>query len=253
MKVLRKSGKYLKNQINAYLTILVICTITAAILLLTAIQQSPIYINPNKYTFSAEETLIVIIALGLLARRKCLNHKSGLEGETTVSNHLESRLSDDYSIINDLKGKNGNVDHVILSPYKIFVLETKNNVGEVVFTGSNWSYGWSPVYQVNGNAAYVHDLLQGSGVLLSRTVPWLTGVVVFPKAKLAFRSGSPSSPVKVLVDLPEFIKSFEGGRREYSEEELDKIENFLIKVAGEGDSLERSFASVLWKDIKEFF
>jgi hypothetical protein len=105
MKVLRKSGKYLKNQINADLTILVICTITATRLLLTAIQQSLIYINPNKYTFSAGETLIVIIVLGFLARRKYLSHKSGREGETTVSNHLEFRLSDDYSIINDVKGK----------------------------------------------------------------------------------------------------------------------------------------------------
>jgi hypothetical protein len=49
----------------------------------------------------------------------------------------------------------------------------------------------------------------------------------------------------VLGELPEFIKSFEAGRREYSEEELDKIKDFLIKVAKDGDSLERSFASVL--------
>jgi len=60
-------------------------------------------------------------------------YKSGLTGERTVVKNISDKLSSDYSIFNDVLLKDGkrsgNVDHIIVGPTGIFVMETKNNKG----------------------------------------------------------------------------------------------------------------------------
>ena len=51
-------------------------------------------------------------------------------GERTVSSYLEDLPCEDYLVFNDLLIKDGNhttqIDHIVISRYGVFVLETKN-------------------------------------------------------------------------------------------------------------------------------
>ena len=68
-------------------------------------------------------------------RRKMLR---GAEGEATVGYRL-SGLSDDYRVINDLSTPFGNIDHVVVGPTGVFLLDTKNWRGNLrLFSTNTW-------------------------------------------------------------------------------------------------------------------
>jgi hypothetical protein len=88
---------------------------------------------------------ILIIFLALLVR---LFHwaKYGGAGEWMVANWYLSSLSDEYEIFNDIllktdDGSTHQIDHVVVSPYGIFVLETKAYMGKVY--GGQYSDQWT--------------------------------------------------------------------------------------------------------------
>lgn len=61
----------------------------------------------------------------------------GIDGEKEVANVLWS-LSDDYYVFHDVVlGKNGNIDHVVVSKNGIFTIETKAFSGRVIFNGKD--------------------------------------------------------------------------------------------------------------------
>lgn len=74
---------------------------------------------------------------------------AGLRGEHTVSRELH-RLGEKYIILNDLMIKTSHgtcqIDHIVLSPYGIFVVETKNISGKI--TGND---EWKEWYWVGKN------------------------------------------------------------------------------------------------------
>ncbi|MEM4704061.1 MAG: nuclease-related domain-containing protein [Candidatus Bathyarchaeia archaeon] len=63
----------------------------------------------------------------------------GAEGEETVAKHL-SLLGDPYQVIHDvvLPNMRGNIDHIVLGPNGVFVIETKNNNGFITCNGDSW-------------------------------------------------------------------------------------------------------------------
>ena len=65
----------------------------------------------------------------------------GERGERRVSAYLEDLPCEDYRVYNDLLIRDGNyttqVDHVIISRYGVFVLETKNVHGKVYGSGNS--------------------------------------------------------------------------------------------------------------------
>lgn len=92
-------------------------------------------------------TAYIIIATFLIAiiiyRR--LTYSAGGEGERSVAWRLRWLPKDRYFVINDLmiEKRNGNtsqIDHVVVSPYGIFVIETKNISGYVY--GAEYSQQW---------------------------------------------------------------------------------------------------------------
>jgi Nuclease-related domain len=92
-----------------------------------------------------------------------LSVRKGELGEYKVSIQL-SQLSKEYRVLNDIllpnpKAKSGysQIDHVVLSPYGIFVIETKNFQGTI--------YG-SPQYKqwlVNGKFKFMNPFVQNYG------------------------------------------------------------------------------------------
>lgn len=85
----------------------------------------------------------VIVYLGLNATKI-----KGWFGEKNISNRLEKLESDKYIVLKDLlvKTKNGNtsqIDHLVISVYGVFVIETKNYKGWIF--GNEKSDKWTQV------------------------------------------------------------------------------------------------------------
>jgi predicted RNA-binding Zn-ribbon protein involved in translation (DUF1610 family) len=91
-------------------------------------------------------TVIIVIAFFICAIILQYNQAAikGKYGEKRVSSILIS-LPDEYYLFNDIyiqvNGKSVQIDHVIVSPYGIFVIETKNYTGWIF--GSDYSEFWT--------------------------------------------------------------------------------------------------------------
>ncbi|NMC58653.1 MAG: NERD domain-containing protein, partial [Candidatus Methanofastidiosa archaeon] len=87
-------------------------------------------------------SLIIAVAGGLIysyGHNKGRSWIKGDEGEKLVSLYLED-LPGGYFVFNDVKipGGKGNIDHLVIGPTGIFVIETKNYSGYYKIEGNNW-------------------------------------------------------------------------------------------------------------------
>lgn len=80
-------------------------------------------------------TAIICSFLLLRGHQRLKNYLKGAKGEEWVSNEL-SFLSSEYSIFNGirLEGNNNNLDHIVIGPTGIYIIETKNWTGSVDFS-----------------------------------------------------------------------------------------------------------------------
>ncbi len=113
---------------------------------------------------------IIIIALTVTLR--VLRPKiKGRMGERIVSARLNTYLSDDYHILDDLilKTDRGTtqIDHVVVSKYGIFVIETKNCKGWIFghensekWTQNLYGYKYPLVNPVRQNRAHIRAIRQ---------------------------------------------------------------------------------------------
>ncbi|HET6399535.1 MAG TPA: nuclease-related domain-containing protein [Candidatus Thermoplasmatota archaeon] len=119
------------------------------------------------------------------AERKEHNLALGLAGERAVAQALESLKARGYTVVHDLKVPEGNVDHVVVGPAGLFVLETKTrsrwpgarvaaSEGRLRVGGRDES---AAVVQVRRNASRVRGLLglHDSTVVDSKAVVVLPG------------------------------------------------------------------------------
>lgn len=83
--------------------------------------------------------LLIVFLLVVVARRKTIFVSQGSYGELRVS-HILSQLPEEYHVFNDVyletKGRSSQIDHVVISQYGVFVIETKNYSG-AVYGGEN--------------------------------------------------------------------------------------------------------------------
>ena len=252
MKVLRKTGKYLKTQSQIYRGISVVSLFICFILILTSHHLSPLYIDPSTYGFLRGVLSMFFFVLAMITHYFYRTYKKGFDGEQKVSDYLESKLSDDYHLINDVKRLDGsaNIDHIILAQSGIFVLETKNNSGKVFFNGNNWSYGWSPVSQVRGNAWAVYEMILKSEVLKKWELGGVQGIVVFPSAEITYKV-APQNPVLTLTDVPSYL--LRNNEKRYSFEQIKEIEKVILDISNQTDLNEESFTQSVVSIIKDLF
>lgn len=83
--------------------------------------------NPMVLTISA----LAVAGLSFYKIRKNIpiirQHIRGRQGEIVVGQFLEDFRKDGYHVFHDIPSQNGNVDHVLIGPGGIFVIETKTN------------------------------------------------------------------------------------------------------------------------------
>ena len=125
--------------------------------------------------------LLLMVGFLIFLRRKFRAWKTNVKGK--ISEHLVYhkmlQLSDEYTIFNDLlfesNGYSTQIDHLVVSPYGIFVIETKGYKGWI-FGGENteyWTqslYGnkyqfYNPIKQNEGHVRYLRYLLRTSAYI----------------------------------------------------------------------------------------
>lgn len=121
-------------------------------------------------------------------RKKLLQMRQGLDGELLVSQELQESLSPlGYTLINDIPGRDFNIDHVAVGPGGVFVIETKTiskratGNPKVIYDGisvtvDGYPMDRNPVDQVKACSKFIESLIasQSGKKIFSKPV------VVFP-------------------------------------------------------------------------
>ena len=92
-----------------------------------------------------------IVGRTAVGKRKSIIVSQGDSGERYVS-HILSHLSAEYHVFNDVylnsNGRSSQIDHVVISKFGIFVIETKNYSGAIY--GSENMEHWTQYLQGEG-------------------------------------------------------------------------------------------------------
>ena len=156
-----------------------------------------------------------LVGLGLFRyyQRKYHIYKGGRKGEKSVISTLSNNLSDDYYLINGvyLKGGGGDVDHIVLGPSGVYVLETKNWSGKIVCNGDQWQRPGkkvksSPSLQVKRNTQKVRRLIDTSPAFRGLRV-CVEGLLIFTNTHTDISISNPTVTILRLQQLPNHIKN----------------------------------------------
>lgn len=184
----------------------------------------------------------------------------GEYGERRVSSYLEDLPCEDYRVYNDLLIRDGNyttqVDHIIISRYGVFVLETKNIHGKVYGSGNSeyWKqylpdsgykrYGFTQEHQLRNpiwqNAGHIKTLRR---LVLGNDVP-VYGIVVFPTETDLYVNCE--QPVLHMWDVVPFIKQY---REEVlSSEQMGYYRRRLFEVISTSESDRKSHLENVYRN-----
>jgi hypothetical protein len=160
--------------------------------------------------------------------------KRGREGEIRNSDRLERGLDDDYFIINDVDlafgKKKSQIDHIVVGPNGIFVIETKNWRGKLI--GNETDPTWTQIKEdKNGNRLEIKlgnpivqnlrhvqttkSILESNGINISD----IFSVVVVNNDN---KETSTETPVLLPNEMVEYIK-WTKPTHEYSSQEVSRI------------------------------
>lgn len=236
MKILKLSGTYLKRKAYQYLVSGILCLFVLVVISLTTDPILPLYIDLGRYD-NARVLVMIFPLIGVLVfYRLHRAYQKGIEGEKQVTQVLSSTLSDDYFLINDVQlvaGKRGNIDHIVLGPTGIFVLETKNHRGKIICYEDSWTgIGQNPFTQARWNASTVYKVIKASGILASKP-PWIKAVAVFANKKVELdRRKAPSNPKVLKID--ELTNYITQETRCLSAQEIELMSKEILNVHANG-------------------
>jgi len=131
--------------------------------------------------------LILIIGFGLIyyGYNAGKSWNKGIKGEYIVAEYL-NQLPEDYFVFNDVKfpGSYGNLDHIVVGPTGIYVIETKNYKGFFLVKGNEFFYKngsrvkkakGQPGKQVMANSMSLKKFLEDNGVNMDGV--WISSIV----------------------------------------------------------------------------
>jgi hypothetical protein len=112
------------------------------------------------------------------------NWRTGAEGEKATAKALRPLLSIGWELFNDIDTGQGNIDHVLVGPAGVFMLESKRLAGDVMVDAGKLSVRWhedpedgyeneSVAARARGSAFDLHERIGGPA-----TRTWVQAVVV---------------------------------------------------------------------------
>ena len=169
--------------------------------------------------------------------------EAGAQGEASTARRLNDLLDNTHYLFNDIVLRHGwrtaQIDHLVVCPRGVFVIETKNWRGAISGQGDDpfWQQVKrpgeppirlkSPALQVRRQAAVAAQLLRSAGLDWPDVVP----VVAFASAKTSLQVDSAEVPVVHLDALADAMRR-RGSARTYSEAEVDKVVALIMRRIG---------------------
>jgi len=232
---MKGSGSYLKNQVRKNLAKTFFCFFLFCLIII-AVAFSLVFAWTS-VIFDFAGLLISFAPLGVFYYylRKYRIYKGGWAGEQQVSKLLSRSLSDEYLLLNDihLRNSSGDIDHIVLGPSGVFVLETKNWNGDITCRGDEWqragkpNFKSSPSLQVKRNAAKIKQIIDSSPSLKLNGI-CVESIVVFTNRHATLRLNSPTVMVLRLSQLPSHITAKKSNYT-YSGQQLENLGKEILK------------------------
>ena len=242
MKVLKKTGSYLRNKALRRLSVTIFLMTIFALVVVSGVPFSSIYVNLGRYEAVRALFLLILLFFAVVFYRSYAGYRRGSEGEKKVTKIFTSALGDEYSLINDvyIHDGYGNIDHIVLGPNGVFVIETKNYAGRIVCDGDEWSSQHtgkfnrllhydlgSPSRQVKRNALRVKRVIENIDAFKSKRI-WVDGLLVFANKRVDLRINNPTVPILRASNLPDFIIKKKTDS-EFSAEDLKLIGKEILR------------------------
>jgi hypothetical protein len=234
MRKIKGSSSYLKNQVRKNLAkcALSLSLFGLIIFVLTSRILSTLQVGP------LEEAILLLSLVPLISfyfyLRKYRIYKGGWTGEKQVVETLMNKLNDDYYILNDLylQEGGGDIDHIVLGPNGVFVLETKNWSGTISSNGDEWyrmdkrNFSSSPSRQVKRNAAKIKRIIDSNPNLRALSIR-VEGIVVFTNTHAVLHLNNSTVSILKLTQLSNYITTFSRSKS-ISNEQLKEIGKEIV-------------------------
>jgi hypothetical protein len=203
MLLLRKGGQFTDGQINKYFN-------QSAIYLGVALGGLLVSLY---FKVPLLGLLIFVVAFTAIKDpfKRWGNWFVGKRGELAVTETLK-RLPNHYAMLNDLTlpESRGNIDHFIVAPHGLYVIEAKNYSGRVKCLGDQWCVNGRPIKslskQAKRNAMVMRDTLAPIFGEHGIIMPYIYPVLVFVKHRGRLTLKDPTIPVLKSEELVDFIQ-----------------------------------------------
>lgn len=172
--------------------------------------------------------------------RARLAMRSGLVGENVVAGIL-ARLPDSFVVIHDITARCGNLDHVVIGPTGVFVMDTKNwrgivsadGKGELLLNGKPTDKAF--VRQAVRRTMDTRDMLLGNERLCPDV--YFQTLFVFTSARVEAQWGKTGKSHCIRDDqLVDYIAEYTSGRR-LTKAEIDRLAGAFLGLARQDGKL----------------
>jgi Nuclease-related domain len=205
MWVLRKGGDFADRRIESYASeMLGVFAVSAVVLIVFG------YLGLQFIGIFAAAA--VIVANRRTYRLFC-RWFPGKQGEAKIVDVL-CALPNDYVVLNDLvmPGRGGNIDHCVIGPNGLFIIETKNYSGFMKCDGDRWFVYRREIKslsrQAKRNSMAIRANLERLLAQRGMRVPYVTALLVFVNPETRLKLFKPTIPVLRLEELVEFIRNY---------------------------------------------
>jgi hypothetical protein len=238
MSIVKPVGKFSEKKARKYLIIGLLWLIPLMVSYFTTYSWSPIYVNVGNFESIRGLLTGVFLTLGVVYLwQPYSTWKSGSIGEKRVERILSNQLSREYLIYSNvlLKDQNkGDIDHIVVGPKGIFVLETKNNSGKIEYNGYVWKgIIGNPSKQLVSNMFRIKDILKRNCSVFENKELHLNACLVFsnPKAKVEGLGRKICSNVP--YDVFHLVEKSDNCLSNYITNGIDYFSNQEIEIIGD--------------------
>ena len=235
MRKIKGSSSYLKNQVRKNLAKTGLTAIVFAAVFALLIFRILSTLKVGILEIAGLVFLVVSLGAFYFYLRRYHIYNAGLRGEKQVANLLTHTLNDDYYLLNDLylRDGGGDIDHIVLGPNGVFVLETKNWNGNISCNGDEWqrsgkqNFSGSPSRQVKRNAAKIQQIIGGNPNLRALGIG-VEGIVVLTNNQATLHVSNPTVTILKLPQLPNHLTTI-GNSRILTREQLEAVGKEIVK------------------------
>lgn len=236
-KVLGKSGRYASEMAVKKFTrtMIAICIMLIALGFISGLLFTPKNIWISIILIICMGFVLVILNKKIkLFEQERLSYRKGAIGETIIGLVLDG-FPDSFRVIHDLTTPFGNVDHVVIGPTGVFLIDTKNWRGIVSSDGNgellvnNKPTNKPEIKNFTARIMNIKDKIR----VLSGHEPYIQGIFAFPSAFLEAKWGTTGYIYCVRDDvLYDCIAEGKCSKKnKLSEKEIDSIAQAFLALA----------------------